>query len=295
MHPPFPSFVPTWHNDTYPAISPSRPELSAAGKTVIITGAGSGIGRATALSFARAGASRLILIGRTESTLLATQKLLTCDSAVHAVSIADEAGMKGVATAVGTWDVLVLNAGSMATPASIVESDVGDWWQTFETNVKGGMICAKVFTPTANPTRAAVVSMTAGMMLPAAMLVGLSAYMASKVALVKVLEFISAENPNIVAVSVLPGIMETDMFNKSNLPADKLPMDAIELPADFTVWLSSPEASFLDGRQVWAHWDVEELKARADEIQSGSLLTAGIHGWPHSHGNKMEDLLGLLA
>lgn len=54
----------------------------------------------------------------------------------------------------------------------------------------------------------------------------------------------------------------------------------VDLPADFTVWLASPEASFLKGRQVWANWDVDELRARAGDIQAGLLLTAGIHGWP---------------
>lgn len=39
MKPPFPSVTTTWHNDTYAAISPSRSELSVAGKSVIITGA----------------------------------------------------------------------------------------------------------------------------------------------------------------------------------------------------------------------------------------------------------------
>lgn len=39
MEPPFPSPVPTWHNDSYEAISPNRSELNSAGKTVIITGA----------------------------------------------------------------------------------------------------------------------------------------------------------------------------------------------------------------------------------------------------------------
>lgn len=39
MQPPFPSLTATWHNESYPAISPIRPELSAAGKTVIIAGA----------------------------------------------------------------------------------------------------------------------------------------------------------------------------------------------------------------------------------------------------------------
>jgi hypothetical protein len=39
MQPPFPAPVSNWHNDTYDAISPSRPELSVAGKTIVIIGA----------------------------------------------------------------------------------------------------------------------------------------------------------------------------------------------------------------------------------------------------------------
>lgn len=54
----------------------------------------------------------------------------------------------------------------------------------------------------------------------------------------------------------------------------------MELSGDFAVWLASEEASFLNGRYVWANWDVDELKAKASEIQSGQLLTASIQGWP---------------
>ena len=39
-----------------------------------------------------------------------------------------------------------------------------------------------------------------------------------------------------------------------------------QLPGNFCVWLTSPEAAFLHGRFVWVNWDVDELKARADEI-----------------------------
>ncbi|KAF1953536.1 hypothetical protein CC80DRAFT_551184 [Byssothecium circinans] len=54
MEPPYPCPTATWHNDTYSAIDPSKPELSQKGKTVVITGAGSGIGRETAIAFAKA-------------------------------------------------------------------------------------------------------------------------------------------------------------------------------------------------------------------------------------------------
>jgi hypothetical protein len=56
----------------------------------------------------------------------------------------------------------------------------------------------------------------------------------------------------------------------------------VDLPANFAVWLASTEASFLNGRYVWANWDVDELKARADEIQADGLLTGSVLGWPFS-------------
>jgi hypothetical protein len=49
---------------------------------------------------------------------------------------------------------------------------------------------------------------------------------------------------------------------------------------DSLVWLSHPVAEFLNGKFVWANWDVEELMAMAEEIASGTLLTANIDGWP---------------
>jgi hypothetical protein len=47
------------------------------------------------------------------------------------------------------------------------------------------------------------------------------------------------------------------------------------------VWLTSPEASFLNGRHVWSNWDVPQLKEKAEDIKSGLLLTSGIYGWPY--------------
>jgi hypothetical protein len=49
------------------------------------------------------------------------------------------------------------------------------------------------------------------------------------------------------------------------------------------VWISRSEAQFLNGKFVWVNWDVEELKAKAEEISSGDQLTVGINGWPFQH------------
>lgn len=280
MNPPLPSFTSVWHNGPYEAISPSRPELSASGKTVIITGAGSGIGRATAVAFARAGADKLVLIGRNEAPLVETQKSLECSSSVHAADVTDEKAIAEIAASTGKWDVMILAAGYVGRPASIRESSVDDWWKSFETNVKGTMIATKVFLPTANPTRAAVVALTAAVVFPAARLTNLSGYISSKLTLIKIMEFLAAENPTVFAAALHPGMVDTNILRSSGADPSKLPIDSVDLPAEFMVWLTSPEAAFLNGRCAWANWDVDELKAKADRIESGLLLTAGVYGWP---------------
>jgi len=88
------------------------------------------------------------------------------------------------------------------------------------------MLTAKAFLPTVNPSRAAILGVTTGASgLPPAMLPGLSAYISSKLAQVKFLEFLAAENPNIFVASMHPGMVETDMFLKSGGKTEVMPMD----------------------------------------------------------------------
>jgi NADPH:quinone reductase-like Zn-dependent oxidoreductase len=52
----------TVHRDVYPAISPSRPELNQAGRVVLVTGGGTGVGHSVARAFVRAAADTVIII-----------------------------------------------------------------------------------------------------------------------------------------------------------------------------------------------------------------------------------------
>lgn len=59
-------------------------------------------------------------------------------------------------------------------------------------------------------------------------------------------------------------------------------IDAVELPASYAVWASSPEAAFVKGKFVWVNWDVEELKqVIAEKAEDESFLTLAIHGMPN--------------
>lgn len=57
-------------------------------------------------------------------------------------------------------------------------------------------------------------------------------------------------------------------------------MNLVRLPTDFAVWAVSPEAHFLNGKFVWAHWDVDNLKAMSKEIEGTDKFTFGLLGWP---------------
>ena len=137
MKPPIPSLTNTYHRTSYDAVSPTRPELSVANKTVIVTGGGRGIRSEIARAYAAAGASHLVLIGRTQATLSQTAEKTEIEFpsvsvTTHTADVADEAAIGKAAERVGKWDVLVLNAGVLMEPLPVEKSDTVDWWRVFE-------------------------------------------------------------------------------------------------------------------------------------------------------------------
>ena len=104
----------------------------------------------------------------------------------------------------------------------------------------------------------------------------LSAYAASKAASLRMIEMIQSENPEVRYVSIHPGAVATDMGVKSGVKG--LPITDSILSANFIVWSASPEADFLKGRFAWVNWDVEELKAKKNEILEKDLLHYSIAG-----------------
>ena len=95
-----------------------------------------------------------------------------------------------------------------------------------KTNLKGSFIAVKALLPTANPTHSTVIGYSAAITFPAAMLKGLSAYGISKLTIVKLMEYIAAENPSVFAAALHPGMVETEIFKESGTDPTAVPIDS---------------------------------------------------------------------
>ncbi|KAM5354544.1 hypothetical protein ACJ41O_001191 [Fusarium nematophilum] len=282
------SFQPV-HKTSYAAISPTRPEQSTAGKNALVTGGGSGIGAAIARSYAWSGVSNLALLGRTAETLLAVKadieamktgtKVWTYQADITDSESTRSALESFAKSTKGKVDILVANAGYMAAANSIPETDGKDWWGAFDISVRGNFILLQAFHPVAAPN-ATVVHVSSGA-IHVPYLPHFSSYSASKLAAYKLFEHYYHENKaEKTVIQFHPGLVaDTRMTKKVDYSAENVGFepDDISLGADFAVWLASDEAKFLNGKFVWAAWDVNELKAAKDVLAADdSLLTIGL-------------------
>ncbi|MBV9812640.1 MAG: SDR family oxidoreductase, partial [Acetobacteraceae bacterium] len=135
------------HRTRYAAIDPATSLAgSAAGKVVFITGASQGIGQATALAFAAAGARAVYLTARSTQALEATREQLRgahpdTQAAVMACDVTQEdqvrAAVEDCVARFGGIDVADCNAGYLDKWSKIGASDTASWWRTWEVNLKG--------------------------------------------------------------------------------------------------------------------------------------------------------------
>lgn len=271
------SQVKTHHRSTYAAISAAQSHLSTKGKSAVITGAGTGVGAAIAQSLAVSGIAVIALLGRTEKTLLETKALVkekNASTQVHTY-VVDVVNAAATSTALesfaqsigGKIDILFANAGYMPDLASITGSDPEDWWQGYEVNVRGNYNLLRAFDPLAGPG-ASVIHISSNVVhLP--YLWGFSSYRSSKCGSTKMFEYYHNERPDLFVLQVHPGYLPTVLTSKIGDPPADSPYqyDDISLAGDFAVWAVSEEAKFLNGRFVWAAWDVDELKGMEKEVE----------------------------
>ncbi|KAF0637721.1 hypothetical protein FPSE5266_07380 [Fusarium pseudograminearum] len=274
------SFTKTWHSKPYAAIDPTRPELNAAGKFVVITGGGTGIGKSMAIAFAQAGASTVAILGRRLDKLEAAANDIaqaSGDKTKVIFETADISKRASVDTAVknlvnkadgANVDVLICNAGYCPATGTLLGFDADDFRQGLDLNIMGAFNTLQAFTP-ALATNAYVFNTSSGAALVKP-IPTIWAYATAKLAAIKIFEYLQMENPELHVVQIQPGVISTEMTAEAGI-ADSATDDPA-LAGQLCVWLTSSEAKFLKGKFVWANWDVDELKARADEIQNSPTL-----------------------
>ncbi|EIT81699.1 short-chain dehydrogenase, putative [Aspergillus oryzae 3.042] len=279
--PPGFAFTQTIHNAPYPTISPSRPELSQAGRAVLITGGHTGIGYAIARAFAKAGAERLIIVGRRNDMVSSAAKVLGSEfPSTQAIGrrcdVADLGSVntlwKDLAKEGILVDVVVLNAAKLSAQP-ILDLGKEAVWEEYVMNVRAHLD----FTERLYKQPGALINLTSLAIHETQLTGQYPSYGATKSAgtmlLQQIAKDVSADKLQIV--SYHPGGVFTELAEQIS------DINAEDLPGQFAVWAASPEAKFLHGRFVWAKWDVTELREgplRMRIDKDNSFLKVGVMG-----------------
>lgn len=238
------------------------------GKVVIVTGGSAGIGRATALALARAGASVTVSDvdeERGREVAAAIEEAGSSAIFVRAdVSRDDEVEAMVAATVehFGGLDAAFNNAGIEGTPALTHQCDPENWHRTLAVNLTGVWSCMRHQIP-------ALLARGGGSIVNCSSVAGLvgfpnsPAYVASKHGVVGLTRTAALElaESGIRVNAVCPGVIETEMISRftHDDPAAAAALNAMEPMgrmgqpeeiADTVVWLCSNRSSFVTGQAI---------------------------------------------
>jgi 3-oxoacyl-[acyl-carrier protein] reductase len=192
-----------------------------AGKTAIVTGAGTGVGRATVLALAAEGVST-VLVGRRRDLLEETAALVATAGGTALVTPADVADEIAVVdlvaravSAFGGVDVLI-NAAAVGLYGPVERYPLHAWQQTLATNLTGVFLVSRTVLPSMRSRGGgAVVAIGSGAGKQG--YADLAAYSASKFGLIGFMQSLAAEvgDDGIKVSTILPGSIMTDFGGRT--------------------------------------------------------------------------------
>jgi len=238
------------------------------GKVALVTGAATGIGRATARAFAREGAHVVLAdidadVGREAAEAIAKEG---GSASFHAADVRDEAQVEAlVRHAVerhGRLDCAHNNAGVSGPMAALHQTGLDSFEQTLAVNLRGVFLCMKHEIQVMLGQRSgAIVNTASGAGVIA--VPGLSPYCASKHAILGLTKTAAVENARtgIRINAVCPGTIDTPMLQASMQQSPQMeklirasqPSGRFGRPdeiAEAVVWLCSERASFVSGESM---------------------------------------------
>jgi 3-oxoacyl-[acyl-carrier protein] reductase len=229
-------------------------------KKALITGGGRGLGKATAIAFAKEGID-VAITGRNEKVLIETTKELKSLGVNATYEIFDignyqdvQKGIKNIIAKLGSVDILVNNAG-IAAFGSLNEMDINQWISIIQTNVMGMYYVTKEVLPyliAKNEGDIINISSTAGLNGNA----NTSAYSASKFAVIGMSQSLMKEvrKNNIRVCTLTPSTIATDMALELGI-TDGNPEKVLQ-PEDFAelivAGLKLPRRAMLTSASLWS-------------------------------------------
>jgi NAD(P)-dependent dehydrogenase (short-subunit alcohol dehydrogenase family) len=264
--------------------------VDLSGQVALVTGAGRGVGRGIALALSDAGAS-VAVCARSEDEISGTAAQIAARHG-HALAIrADVADRRDVESMIarvegemGLIDLLVNNAGVPGPIGAIAATDPDDWWRAMEINVRGPLYCSFAVLPSMlKRGHGRIVNVSSGSGFAAWPMV--SSYSVSKAALSRLTENLAAETRahGVQVFTIMPGFVRTAMteYGRScGEPSVEQFFERLfasgaevgpERAGELVLFLASGQADALSGRYMRVGYDVEEMVARAQEIEDRDL------------------------
>lgn len=234
---------------------------------VLITGAMTGIGRATALAFAREGA-RVVVSGRRDEAgeaLAAELRAMAAEAEYVRADVRREDDVKALVDRTvarfGRLDVAVNNAGTEGQTGPVTEQSTDSYHATFDTNVLGTLLCMKHELRVMQPQgHGSIVNLSSTMGKKGAP--GASLYVASKHAVEGLTKAAALEAAafGVRVNAVAPGPIDTGMLDRFTGSADRkaglvanVPLKRLGNPdeiAQAIVFAASAKASFMTGHII---------------------------------------------